>query len=273
MNSHCSKLLGLASLALAALAQAAEPKATYQNTAPADLLLRYTPTNSVLAQKFNRYVTREVGFLSYGIEGTGTARTITNTIVVPPNMTYDGKGEVLTADAASMSDGKGEQSERQKPLFILCPGASLKNVTITKPGCDGIHMMGDNVLDHVIWQKVGEDAASVRSYFPGGKITIKNCQAFRAQDKVFQFNTSCNVSITNFVGVGMGKLLKHMASTDVPFSIDLNTVTVSNAVSAVVQSDSKQCQVRYHNLTYSFGSKERPERVFREIPKENVTQY
>ena len=274
-EAHISGLmLCVASLALATLTQAAEPEATYENTAPLDLLLRYAPTNAALAGKYRGYVTKELGALTYGINGTGPARTITNTIVVPPNVTYDGKGEVLTADATTMSDGKGNQSEKQKPLFVLCPGAGLKNVTITDPGCDGVHMMGDNVLDNVVWQDVGEDAASVRSYFPGGKISIKNCQAYNARDKMFQFNTSCSVRIENFVGDGMGKLLKHMDSGDVPFDIDLNNVTVSNVVSAVVQGESTKCQVRYHNLTYHFkGGRDKPDQVFRDIPKENVTKY
>lgn len=274
MKTNYLKWLCIALLALATLTQAADPKATYENTAPVDLLRQYAPTNTALAGKYTGYLTKELGFLSYGIKGTGTARTITNTIVIPPNVTYDGKGEVLTADASTMSDGKGGQSEKQKPLFILCPGAGLKNVTITDPGCEGVHMMGDNVLDNIVWEHVGEDAASVRSYFPGGKITIKNCQAYQARDKVFQFNTSCDVKIENFTGNVMGKLVKHMASSDVPFSIDLNNITVSNVMSAVVLSESKQCQARYHNLTYHFkGGKDKADQVFRLIPKENVTKY
>lgn len=274
MKTNCSKLLCLASLALASLTHAAEPKATYENTAPVDLLRQYAPTNAALAKKYRDYVTKELGFLAYGSMGTGTARTITNTIVVPPGMTYDGKGEVLTADAATMSDAKGDQSEKQKPLFVLCPGAGLKNVTITAPGVDGVHMLGDNALDNIVWQDVGEDAASVRRYFPGGKISIKNCKAYQARDKIFQFNTSCDVTITNFTGDVMGKFVKHMADTDVPFSIDLNTITVSNVMSAVVLSESKKCQVRYHDLTYHFkGGRDKPDQVFRLIPKENVTKY
>jgi len=247
---------------------------THEDTTPLDLLLQYTPADEELAEKYKHYLTQELGVLIYGIKGTGTARTITKTIVVPPNVTYDGKGEVLTADTKAMGADMGEQSEKQRPLFLLAPGAGIKNVTITDPGCEGIHLMGDNVLDNIHWEDVGEDAASVRSYFPGGKITIKNSKAFKASDKMFQFNTSCSVSIENFVGDGMGKLVRHMGSQDVPFNIDLNNVTVTNVVNAIVQSGSRKCYVRYHNLSYKFkGDKDRPERVFRKIPPENVTEY
>jgi len=247
---------------------------TYENTAPPDLLLRYTPADANVAKKYKTYLNKELGDLVYGIEGTGTARTITKTIVVPPNVTYDGKYEVLTADANAMGAVLGDQSEKQKPLFLLAPGAGIKNVTITAPGCEGIHMMGNNVLDNITWEDVGEDAASVRSYFPGGRITIKNSKAFRAADKMFQFNTPCSVRIENFVGDDMGKLVKNMwHKEDVPFYVDLNNVKVTNVRNAVVQSSNPKCQARHHNLSYTFKGRFRPERVFRNIPPENITEY
>jgi hypothetical protein len=251
---------------------AAKAQVVYNDIAPADLLMRYAPKDEVKANKLKKYLTKELGEIAYGTEGTGTARTITKTIVVPPNVTYDGKGEVLTADAQIM--GGGDESENQKPLFLLAPGAGIKNVTITVPGCEGIHMMGDNVLDNIHWQDVGEDAASVRSYFPGGKITIKNSQGYKAADKMFQFNTICNVRIENFVGDDMGKLIKNMwFKENVPFYVDLNDVKVTNVRNAVVQSENPKCQARYHNLSYKFSGRFRSERVFRNIPPENVTEY
>jgi hypothetical protein len=42
----------------------------------------------------------------------------------------------------------------------------------------------------------------------------------------------------------------------------------------VVQSDSPVCFVRHHNLSFEFtGSGDKSDRVFRDIPVENVTQY
>jgi predicted neuraminidase len=241
---------------------------------PRDFLLRYTPADESTANRYRQYMIKELGEFTFRIEGTGVARTINKTVVVPPNVSYDGKGERLTTDAKAMLSNLSDQSEDQRPLFLLAPGAGIKNVTITDPGCEGIHTMGDNVLDNIHWGDVGKDAASVRSYFSGGKITIKNSKAFKASDKMFQFNTSCSVRIENFVGDDMGKLVRHMGSQDVPFHIDLNNVKVTNVVNAVVQSGSRKCHVRYHNLSYKFkGNKDKPERVFRCIPPENVTEY
>ncbi|WP_437932710.1 pectate lyase [Sorangium sp. So ce291] len=73
------------------------------------------------------------------------------------------------------------------PFFLIAPGASVKNVTITYPGCEGIHMMGDNALENITSDHLGEDAASVRSYFPGGAILIKDSKGFKAADKMTKF--------------------------------------------------------------------------------------
>jgi pectate lyase C len=243
---------------------------------PLEILKEYTPVDKEMAEAYEEYLNEEVGPLKYATEGTGTARTISETIFVPPNAVYDGKGEKLTADVAAMKcdTTKGEQAESQRPFFLLAPGASVKNVTITYPGCEGIHMMGDNALENITWDDVGEDAASVRSYFPGGKIKIKDSKGFKAADKMFQFNAPCDVRIENFTGAEMGKLLRQNGGTAFDLKIDLNTVTVTGVISAVVQSDSQLCFVKHHNLKYQFtGSGDKSDRVFKGIPAANVTEY
>ncbi|WP_437725584.1 pectate lyase [Sorangium sp. So ce861] len=243
---------------------------------PLDILREFTPADEEMAEAYEGYITDEVGPLTYATEGTGTARTISQTIFVPPHAVYDGKGETLSADVGAMKcdTSSGEQGESQRPFFLLAPGASVKNVTITYPGCEGIHMMGDNALENITWEDVGEDAASVRSYFPGGSITIKDSKGFKAADKMFQFNAPCDVRIENFTGAEMGKLLRQNGGTEFELNIDLNTVTVTGVVSAVVQSDSPLCFVRHHNLTYEFtGSGDKSDRVFRDVPPENITEY
>ncbi|MGK3985925.1 pectate lyase [Sorangium sp. So ce136] len=243
---------------------------------PLDILREFMPADEEMAEAYEGYITEEVGPLTYATEGTGTARTISQTLFVPPNAVYDGKGETLTADVAAMKCdiSKGEQAESQRPFFLLAPGASVKNVTIAYPGCEGIHMMGDNVLENITWEDVGEDAASVRSYFPGGAITIKDSEGYKASDKMFQFNAPCDVRIENFTGAEMGKLLRQNGGTGFELKVDLNTVTVTGVVSAVVQSDSPLCFIRHHNLTYEFaGSGDKSDRVFRDVPPENVTEY
>jgi hypothetical protein len=245
----------------------ADPLAVLRGLAPAD---------EDLASDYESYLSEEIGAVTCATQGSGGARTITQTIFVPPGAVYDGQGEQLTADVAMMrcDTSEGEQAESQKPFFLLAPGAQLKNVTIRYPGCEGIHMMGDNVLDNIVWEDAGEDAASVRSYFPGGSIVIKNSEGHKAADKMFQFNAPCDVRIENFTGSDMGKLVRQNGGTEFELRVDLNTVTVTAVISAVVQSDSPLCFVRHHALSYQFtGSGDKSDRVFRDIPPANVTEY
>jgi pectate lyase C len=246
---------------------AQDPMVTLRGLAPAD---------EDLAEDYEKYLSEELGTLKCATAGTGESRMITQTIYVPPNAIYDGQGETLTADAAAMNcdTSDGEQAESQRPYFLLAPGAQLKNVTIAYPGCEGVHMMGDNTLENIKWPDAGEDAASVRSYFPGGKITIKDSEGHKAADKMFQFNAPCDVRIENFQGSDMGKLVRQNGGTEFELKIDLNTVTVTGVISAVVQSDSPLCFVRHHNLSYMFtGSGDKADRVFRDIPAANVSEY
>ena len=109
-------------------------------------------------------------------------------------------------------------------------------------------MMGDNTLDNVDWPDVGEDAASVRSYFPGGDINISNGSAYDAADKVFQFNKECVVRITNFTSSDIGKFIRQNGGTTFKLTIYLDTVTVNNFGESIVRSDSPNCHVYYRNL-------------------------
>lgn len=240
------------------------------------MLQSFAPADEDLAEDFAGYLGAEIGPLTCATAGSGGSRTITQTIVVPPNSIYDGNGEVLTADPTAMNCDltEGEQGESQRPYFLLAPGASLRNVTINFPGCEGVHMMGNNILENITWVDVGEDAASVRSYFPGGTFAIINSRADHASDKIFQFNAPGALLIQDFVGADMGKLVRQNGGTEFEFHVDLNNVTVTEVISAVVQSDSPTCFIRHHDLSFAFtGSGDKSDRVFRDIPVENVTEY
>ncbi|MFZ5988757.1 MAG: pectate lyase [Bacillota bacterium] len=211
---------------------------------PNSAVPNYMPSDPKLADLWKEYLAEEIGPMTVGTGGNGGTKTIRQTILVKSGTTYDGKGERITAEGI----GDGSQSENQKPFFLLEPGANLKNVTFTAPGVEGVHMMGDNVLENVVWEDVGEDAASVRSYFPGGKITIIGGSAAHASDKMFQFNISCDVTIKNFEAWDMGKLIRQNGGTTFPMTITLENVTANGFKSAIVQSDSPSCIVYYKNL-------------------------
>jgi hypothetical protein len=183
--------------------------------------------------------------------GTPTVATsltngkISAPVLVPEGATFDGKGMTITP---SIPGCTGSQTESQPPVFILTPGATLKNVTISPPACDGVHMMGNNTLENVVWPDVGEDAASVRSYFPGGRITITGGSANSADDKVFQFNAPVQVTISNFKASNISKLVRQNGGEDFAMSVTLNNVTVTGCGEAVVRA-SENCVFKSSNVT------------------------
>jgi hypothetical protein len=183
--------------------------------------------------------------------GTPTVATsltngkISAPILVPEGATFDGKGLTITPSIPGCS---GSQTESQPPVFILTPGATLKNVTISPPACDGVHMMGNNTVENVVWTDVGEDAASVRSYFPGGTIAIRGGSATSADDKVFQFNAPVQVTISNFRATNISKLVRQNGGKDFAMSVTLNNVTVTGCGEAVVRA-SENCVFKYSGVT------------------------
>lgn len=106
---------------------------------PLQVLRRFAPKDKDLAADYDDYLLGELGQLDCQTGGRSGARVITRTIFVPPNAVYDGQGERLTADVVAMrcDTTLGEQAESQRPFFLLAPGAQLKNVSFTYPGCEG----------------------------------------------------------------------------------------------------------------------------------------
>jgi hypothetical protein len=172
-------------------------------------------------------------------------RTITSTIVVPANTTYDGKGETIVA----VGMGDGSQNEGQKPIFKLEKGAKLSNVTIAAPGCDGVHCYGNNYVYNVKWQDVGEDALTVKA---SGWVTVDGGYANSAADKVFQLNAASTFTVKNFTASGFGKVIRQNGGTSYTCTIWIDNCTFNgNGSECIARTDSKTTQLYYRNMRYS----------------------
>ncbi|GGL08341.1 pectate lyase [Mangrovihabitans endophyticus] len=136
-------------------------------------------------------------------------RTLADTETVDATIavdgTFDGTGRRFVAGPEL---GDGGQSEGQDPLFELADGASLSNVTIGAPAADGVHCLGSCTLRNVIWEDVGEDAAT----FLGGGATVlvEGGSASHGSDKIFQDNRLAGGSVTirDFAVSDFGKLYR-----------------------------------------------------------------
>jgi len=105
--------------------------------------------------------------------------------------------------------GPGDQSESQKPVFLLAKGATLKNVIIGGVGCsaaDGVHCeSGSCTLENVWIGDVGEDAITFKGSDASQVMTITGGGAWSASDKVIQHNGPGTIKITGFYFNSVGK--------------------------------------------------------------------
>ncbi|KEY67599.1 hypothetical protein S7711_08272 [Stachybotrys chartarum IBT 7711] len=90
--------------------------------------------------------------------------------------------------------------------FILADGATLSNVIIGKSSGDGVHCKGKCTLNNVWWVDVCEDAATFK--MTSGTSTVNGGGAFKAADKVFQFNGRGTLNINDFYVNDYGKLTR-----------------------------------------------------------------
>jgi hypothetical protein len=134
--------------------------------------------------------------------------TVSATITVSGTKDYN--MQQLCADPSSL--GPGDQSESQKPVFMLAANAVLKNVIIGGSGCsaaDGVHCeSGSCTLENVWFGDVGEDAITFKGSSTSQVMTINGGGAFSATDKTIQHNGPGTIKISNFYLNNAGKLYR-----------------------------------------------------------------
>lgn len=119
---------------------------------------------------------------------------VSNTITVGANKTLDGKGCLYTwrgKGYPSHCFAPKEISESEPPMFILQPGANLKNLQM-ECALDGIHTTRNNTISNIVNRDVEEDAITI-----GTNIVIENSEFWFCQDKCLQMNRASNVIIRN----------------------------------------------------------------------------
>ena len=145
---------------------------------------------------------------STGLPAYTSSTTVSSTITISGTKDYG--MQRFCADPSAL--GPGDQSESQKPIFMLAKGAVLKNVIIGGSGCsaaDGVHCeSGSCTLENVWIGDVGEDAISFKGSDSSQVMTITGGGAFEASDKVIQHNGPGTIKITNFVVKNAGKLYR-----------------------------------------------------------------
>jgi hypothetical protein len=175
-------------------------------------------------------------------EPTGTV-TVNKPIVVKAGETFDGGGKLYKAGA---SLGDGGQSENQKPVFIIEPGGTLKNLQYE--GADGIHTMGDAKIKDVWARDVGEDAMTMKK---PGNVTWSGGGAFNANDKIFQLNAGGSFTLENFTADNFGKAIRTNGGKQIDTDIVVRNSHFTNGDEAIVRTDSTAATIKLEGVTFS----------------------
>ncbi|KAL0936269.1 pectate lyase [Colletotrichum truncatum] len=125
-------------------------------------------------------------------------------ITVSAGQTYD--GGMKKFDRSPRVCAEQDETGEADSMFVLESGATLANVIIGPDQAEGVHCRGTCTLINVWWQDVCEDALTLKqssgtSYVIGGG-------AFKASDKIIQFNGFGTVDIKNFYANDYGKVVR-----------------------------------------------------------------
>lgn len=90
-------------------------------------------------------------------------------------------------------------------VFVLEDGATLKNVIIGADQKEGVYCLGSCNLEFVWFEKVCEDAISIKG---SGTANIIGGGAYGADDKVIQHNGCGHVNVINFYANDYGKVYR-----------------------------------------------------------------
>ena len=123
---------------------------------------------------------------------------------VPVKGTYDGGMKRFERNPA-VCQGQTETGEKDA-MFILENGATLSNVIIGASQAEGVHCKGTCTLNNVWFADVCEDAITLKQ--GSGTSYINGGGAFKASDKIVQFNGRGTVRIKDFFASDYGKLVR-----------------------------------------------------------------
>jgi hypothetical protein len=182
-------------------------------------------------------------------------------IIVRAGETFDGGGKYYRPTKAI---GDGSQSEHQQPVFILEPGATLKNVQYS--GADGIHLIGSANLDHVVNRDIGEDAITIDGAknrihdaklagmsaddMPKGpaKVVITNSSFYNGSDKVVQDNGDAEVLMKNVYVNGAGKVFRTNGGQPITTKLTVEDSTFENVKESLFRTDSKTSSASFSGI-------------------------
>ncbi|TQN64717.1 putative pectate lyase E [Colletotrichum shisoi] len=124
----------------------------------------------------------------------------------PIAVTGDFDGGMKLYDRSPVVCKDQSETGEKDAMFVLEDGATLSNVIIGPGQAEGVHCKGTCTLINVWHSDVCEDAITLKQ--GSGSSTIIGGGAFKASDKVVQFNGRGTVTIRDFYVEDYGKLVR-----------------------------------------------------------------
>ncbi|KAF4028493.1 Pectate lyase [Phytophthora infestans] len=166
---------------------------------------------------------------------TGSVQ-FTEAHVIKAGEIFDGK--MQTFERSDISCEGQTESGSDTAVFMMEPGATLKNAIIGKNQMEGVHCdKHDCTIDNVWWDDVCEDALS--TCIKGGTASsvskVIGGGARSADDKVIQHNGYGTVEIDGFYGEDISKLYRSCGTCgNKPKKVSVSNVYIVNPGNAVV---------------------------------------
>ncbi|RLN53923.1 hypothetical protein BBJ29_007809 [Phytophthora kernoviae] len=127
--------------------------------------------------------------------------------VIKSGEVFDGK--MKTYDRSNIMCQGQEESGKSTAVFLLEPGATLKNAIIGTNQMEGVHCdESDCRIENVWWEDVCEDALSIKGGNASSVSTVIGGGARYAKDKVIQHNGYGTIVVDGFFAQDFGKLYR-----------------------------------------------------------------
>ncbi|KAG9405283.1 hypothetical protein AC1031_004391 [Aphanomyces cochlioides] len=149
--------------------------------------------------------------------------------VVKAGTVFD--GQMKTYERSNVPCKGQAEGGKDLSVFLVEPGATLKNVIIGANQREGVHCEShDCTIENVWWNDVCEDALTIKGGSASSVARVIGGGARNAEDKIIQHNGAGTVSIEGFYAQDFGKLYRSCGSckTQVQRKVTLTNVYAVN---------------------------------------------
>ncbi|KAF1325580.1 Polysaccharide lyase, partial [Globisporangium splendens] len=149
-------------------------------------------------------------------------------------------GEMKTYERSNVKCSSDEETGKATAVFLVEPGATLKNVIICKDQSEGVHCeQNDCIIENVWWDDVCEDTLTIKGGSASSVSKVIGGGARSADDKVVQHNGYGSVSIDGFYVQDLGKLYRACGNcgVDITRHVSVSNVYAVNPTASIVTAN------------------------------------